>query len=41
MARFSWLRLRWDNALLTMSISPDGLLTSGMYAGILAAKDVN
>ena len=29
----------WDNALLTMSISPDGLLTSGMYAGILGAKD--
>ena len=29
----------WDNALLTVSISPDGLLTSGMYAGILAAKD--
>jgi len=30
----------WDNALLTMSISPDGVLTSGMYAGILAAKDL-
>ncbi|MFV8816924.1 hypothetical protein [Haliea sp. E17] len=29
----------WDNALLTISISPDGLLTSGMYAGILGAKD--
>ncbi len=29
----------WDNALLTISISPDGLLTSGMYAGVLAARD--
>ncbi len=29
----------WDNALLTVSISPDGLLTSGMYAGILGARD--
>ena len=31
--------LNWDNALLTMSISPDGLLTSGMYKGLLGAKD--
>lgn len=31
--------LDWDNALLTMSIGPDGLLTSGMYSGILGAKD--
>ncbi len=29
----------WDNALLTLSISPNGVLTSGMFAGILAAKD--
>lgn len=29
----------WDNALLTISISPDGVLTSGMFAGILGAKD--
>ncbi len=29
----------WDNALLTISIGPNGLLTSGMYAGILGAKD--
>ncbi len=29
----------WDNALLTISISPDGLLTSGMYSGILGARD--
>ena len=31
----------WDNALLTMSIGPDGLLTSGMYAGILGARDTD
>lgn len=29
----------WDNALLTISISPDGVLTSGMFAGILGARD--
>ena len=31
--------LQWDNALLTMSIGPDGLLTSGLYAGLLSARD--
>ncbi len=31
--------LDWDNALLTVSIGPDGLLTSGMYKGLLGAKD--
>jgi len=30
---------QWDNAMLTMSIGPDGLLTSGMYAGIMAVRD--
>jgi len=30
---------QWDNALLTMSIGPDGLLTSGTYAGLLSARD--
>ncbi len=29
----------WDNALLTISIGPDGLLTSGMFSGIVSAKD--
>lgn len=29
----------WDNALMTMSISPDGLLTSGLFAGIVGARD--
>jgi hypothetical protein len=29
----------WDNALLTMSIGPDGLLTSGLFAGIVGARD--
>ncbi|KHK90389.1 SMP-30/gluconolactonase/LRE family protein [Novosphingobium malaysiense] len=31
--------LDWDNALLTLSISPNGLLTSGMYGGVVSAKD--
>ena len=30
---------QWDNAMLTISIGPDGLLTSGMYAGILSVRD--
>lgn len=29
----------WDNAMLTMSIGPDGLLTSGLHAGILGVRD--
>ena len=30
---------QWDNAMLTMSIGPDGLLTSGMFAGLAALRD--
>ncbi len=30
---------QWDNAMLTLSIGPDGLLTSGMYRGVLAVRD--
>lgn len=29
----------WDNALLTISIGPDGMLTSGMFSGVLGARD--
>ncbi|WP_317932576.1 hypothetical protein [Halioxenophilus sp. WMMB6] len=29
----------WDNALLTMSISPKGVITSGMFTGVLGAQD--
>ena len=30
---------QWDNAMLTLSIGSDGLLTSGMFGGIAAARD--
>lgn len=30
---------QWDNAMLTMSIGPDGTLTSGMLTGLLALRD--
>jgi len=29
----------WDNALMTLSISPNGMLTSGMFTGVVTAKD--
>lgn len=29
----------WDNAMLTISIGPDGALSSGMYAGVLRVRD--
>lgn len=31
---------QWDHALLTISISPDGLLTWGMLTSVLAVRDV-
>jgi len=30
---------QWDNAMLTMSIGPDGMLTSGMLGGVAAMRD--
>jgi hypothetical protein len=30
---------QWDNAMLTLSIGPDGLLTSGMFAGVAGVRD--
>ena len=30
---------QWDNAMLTLSIGPDGLLTSGTFAGLVALRD--
>ena len=30
---------QWDNAMLTMSIGPNGLLTSGTFAGIVSIRD--
>jgi len=30
---------QWDNAMLTLSIGPDGLLTSGMHTGVLGLRD--
>ncbi len=32
---------QWDNAMLTASIGPDGLLTSGMFGGIMSIRDTN
>jgi hypothetical protein len=30
---------QWDNAMLTLSIGPDGLLTSGAFSGVVALRD--
>jgi hypothetical protein len=30
---------QWDNAMLTMSIGPDGLLTSGTFGGLISIRD--
>lgn len=37
--RYAGSGKQWDNAMLTLSVGPDGLLTSGMLLGVLGARD--
>jgi hypothetical protein len=32
---------QWDNAMLTMSIGPNGLLTSGTFSGLISVRDAD